>query len=220
MLKTFPARATAASYSSFSRPSASSSVVRRRCATTASAGSRGRPCCRRVRPAAGDRLRPRVEVDAFRAVDVPVAEERVLPAAERVVRHRHGDRDVDPDHADVHVELELPRDAAVACEERDAVPVRVLVHEPRAPRHSSDAHDGEDGAEDLVAVRVHLRRHVVEERDAEEEAVRCRAPSRGRRRRASRPAQARTRGTRRPCRGARASRAAPSRTTDRARRRP
>src|SRR5919106_5891794 len=84
---------------------------------------------RGIRPAARDRLRPRVEVDPLGPVDVPVAEEGALPAAERVVRHGHGDGHVDPDHPDVHVELELPCYAAVTREERDAVAVWVLVHE-------------------------------------------------------------------------------------------
>src|SRR5712691_3149553 len=80
----------------------------------------------RIRPARGDDLAPRVEVDPLRPVDVAVAEERRLPAAKRVVGDRHRDRDVDADHARLHVELELPGDAAVAREDRRAVAVRVV----------------------------------------------------------------------------------------------
>src|SRR5215471_12874600 len=83
-----------------------------------------------IGPARGDDFSLRVELNSLRSVDVEVAEEGVLPAAERVVGDRHRDRDVDADHARLHVELELPRDAAVAREERDAVAERVLVHEP------------------------------------------------------------------------------------------
>src|SRR6188508_3444449 len=108
MLKTFPARPIAASYSSRRSPSASSTSIRRMCGTRLPGLreaevdlARGR-----VGPAARDRLRPRVEVDALRAVDVPVTEERALPAAERVVGDRHRDGYVDPHHPDVHVELE------------------------------------------------------------------------------------------------------------------
>src|SRR4051794_1423847 len=59
---------------------------------------------RRIRPAGGDHLRSCVEVDSLGTVDVAVAEERVLPAAERVVRHGDGDRDVDTHHSGLHLE--------------------------------------------------------------------------------------------------------------------
>ncbi|OLE17655.1 MAG: hypothetical protein AUG88_06270 [Actinobacteria bacterium 13_1_20CM_4_68_12] len=98
-----------------------------------------------------------------------VAEEGVLPAAEGVVRHRHGDRHVDADHADVDLELELAGDTAVAGEDRDAVPVRIFVHEPQGLVVGRNAGDAEHRAEDLVLVDVHLRLDVVEQRDAEEE---------------------------------------------------
>src|SRR5690625_2734901 len=51
-------------------------------------------------PAGGDGLLAGVEADALGAVGVVLAEQRVLPAAEGVVAHRRGDRDVDADHAD------------------------------------------------------------------------------------------------------------------------
>src|SRR6186997_1144205 len=53
----------------------------------------------RLGPAARDHLAAGVEVDAFLAVDVRVAEERALPASERVVGDGHGNGDVDADHA-------------------------------------------------------------------------------------------------------------------------
>ena len=76
-----------------------------------------------------------------------------------------------PDHPGLHVELELARGAAVAGEERDAVAVRVVVDEPDRVVVRVGAHDREHRPEDLVAVGVHLGRHVVEQRDAEEEPV-------------------------------------------------
>ena len=79
----------------------------------------------------------RVEVDALGPVDVAVAEQGRLPAAERVVGDRHRDRDVDPDHADLDVELELAGCAAVAREDRGAVAVRVVVDRARSPRRRS-----------------------------------------------------------------------------------
>ena len=86
----------------------------------------------RVGPARRDDLRAGVEVDPLRPVDVPVAEERGLPAAEAVVGDGHRDRDVDPDHAGLHLELELAGDTAVAREDRGPVAVRVLVDEATA----------------------------------------------------------------------------------------
>src|ERR1700691_3504778 len=55
----------------------------------------------RVEPARGDYLAAGVEVDAFGAVHVRVTEQRGLPAAERVISHRHRDRHVHADHADL-----------------------------------------------------------------------------------------------------------------------
>ena len=69
------------------------------------------------------------------------------------------------------LELELAGDAAVAREDRGAVPVRVVVDEPERLVVGIHAHHGEHRAEDLVPVAVHLGRDAVEQRDAEEEAV-------------------------------------------------
>src|SRR6266545_2514184 len=65
-----------------------------------------------VRPTAGHDLGLGVERDAFGTVDVRVAEQRVLPAAERVEGHRHRDRHVDADHADPYRALEPARGLA------------------------------------------------------------------------------------------------------------
>src|SRR6478609_8783275 len=78
----------------------------------------------RIGPARGDDLGPGVELDALGAVHVEVAEQAVLPATEAVVGDRHRDRDVDPDHPRVDLELELPGGPAVACEDRGPVAVR------------------------------------------------------------------------------------------------
>ena len=59
-----------------------------------------------VGPAAGDNFAAGIELDAFGAVHVEVAEERGLPAAEAVGRDRDRDGDVDADHAGFDVELE------------------------------------------------------------------------------------------------------------------
>src|SRR5436190_22656040 len=80
-----------------------------------------------IGPAAGDHFGARVELYALWTIDVKVPEQRRLPAAEAVVRHRNGDRNVHPHHSRVHVELKLARRAAIASEDRDAVAVGVLI---------------------------------------------------------------------------------------------
>src|SRR5579884_2737236 len=54
------------------------------------------------RPARRHRLDLGVELDRRGAVLVEITEARALPAAEGVVGHRHRDRHVDTDHADLH----------------------------------------------------------------------------------------------------------------------
>ena len=82
-----------------------------------------------VRPARRDDLGAGVELDALHAVHVQVAEERILPAAERVERHRHRDRHVDADHADLDLVLEAARGAARLGEDRRAVGVGIGIYQ-------------------------------------------------------------------------------------------
>ena len=100
-----------------------------------------------------------------------VPEEGVLPPTERVVTHRHGDGDVHTHHPGLAVELERARGATVAREDRCAVAVGIVVHQRERLLVAARAHHGQHRPEDLVAVAVHLRRDVVDQRDAEEEAV-------------------------------------------------
>ena len=86
----------------------------------------------RVGPAGGDDLAAGVEVHAVVAVDVVVAEERVLPAAEGVVADGHRDRDVHADHAGLDLQLEAAGRAAVPGEDRGAVAERRGVDEGHA----------------------------------------------------------------------------------------
>ena len=142
-----------------------------------------------VGPAGRDDLGAGVEVHAFGTVDVRVAEQALLPPAERVVRHRHRDRHVDADHARVDLVLEPPGRAAVAREHRDAVRVRVVGQQPRRIVVGLDPHDRQHRAEDLVAIHRHRRRRRGRRGTARGRTRRRarRRPRRGRRRRASRP---------------------------------
>ncbi len=118
---------------------------------------------RRVAPARGDHLATGEEVHALGAVGVGVAEQRALPAAEGEVRHRHRDRHVDPDHADLDLVLEQPGRGAVAGEDRGAVAVLVGVDQVETLAVAADADDREHRAEDLLGVDAHVRRDVVEQ---------------------------------------------------------
>ena len=94
----------------------------------------------RVEPAGRDGLAAGVEVDAFGAVHVRVAEQRGLPAAERVVRHRHRDRHVHADHADLGLGHEPAGRSPVVGEDGHAVAVGAVVDEVRRqPRRSGRA---------------------------------------------------------------------------------
>jgi hypothetical protein len=58
-----------------------------------------------------------------------IAEQRSLPAPERMPRHRHRPRHVDAHHAHVNLPREYARRAAVGCEKRYTVPQFVRVDE-------------------------------------------------------------------------------------------
>ena len=122
-------------------------------------------------PAGGDGLGLGVEAEGVGAVLVEVAEGRELPAAEGVVGERHRDRHVDADHADIDAGGEIAGGVAVAGEDRRAVAVGVRHGELERLFVGFGAHGGEDGAEDLFAVDVHVGGDVVEEAGADEEAV-------------------------------------------------
>src|SRR5215813_3328581 len=122
-------------------------------------------------PARGDGLGLGVEPDRVRAVLVEVAEARALPAAERVVRERHRDREVHADHADLDTAREIARGVAVAGEDGDAVAVIVLGRKPQRLLIVLGAHDREHRTENLLLVDAHVRRHLVEQAAAHEEAM-------------------------------------------------
>src|SRR5918995_5511887 len=100
-------------------------------------------------PARGDRLQLGVEADTLGTVHVVVAEQRGLPAAEAVERHRHRDRHVDADHAVLDLVGELACGIAVAREDRGAVAELVGVDQLGRPVVVRRAHDREHWAEDL-----------------------------------------------------------------------
>ena len=100
-----------------------------------------------------------------------VSEQRGLPAAKAVIAHRHGDRDVHPDHADLNLELELAGCTAISGEDRRAVTELVVVDEGQALLIRRDAGDGQDWPKDFVVVGSHAGLHMVQQRRVQEEAI-------------------------------------------------
>src|SRR5680860_1144197 len=119
-----------------------------------------------MRSPPGGHLRSGVEADAFRSVHVLVPEERVLPATEGVVGHRHRYRHVDADHPDVDTALEAPSSLAAVGEDGGPVAVWVRVDELDGLVDRVGPYDGEHRAEDLLGVDIHLGGHAVDDSGA------------------------------------------------------
>ena len=100
---------------------------------------------------------------AFGAVHVRVAEERTFPPAEGVIRHRHRYRHIDAHHARLHIKLELPRRSAVSGEDGRPVAPRVFVDERHCFSVGVRPQHAQHGAENLVAVAVHLWGHMIKQ---------------------------------------------------------
>ena len=83
-------------------------------------------------PAAGHGLDVGVEANTFHAMHVMVAKQRALPAAKAVERHGHRDRDINADHADLHLVGKGACGVSVAGEDANAVAELVIVHQVRA----------------------------------------------------------------------------------------
>src|SRR5258708_3608158 len=122
-------------------------------------------------PARGHRLGLGVEADRIRAVLVEVAEAGTFPAAERVVGERHGNGEVDADHADLDAAGEVARGVAVAGEDGDAVAVFVLRRQPHRLLVILGADHGEHGSENLLLIDRHVRLALVEQAAADEIAA-------------------------------------------------
>src|ERR1700722_10269344 len=110
------------------------------------------------RPAGGHRLGAGVEADRIRPMLVEIAETRALPAAERIVGDRDRDWDIDPDHADLDLAGEVACGVAGAGEDGDAVPVFVIVAQPKRLAVVMRAHHRQHRPEDLFLVDAHILR--------------------------------------------------------------
>ena len=96
---------------------------------------------RRFEPARERHFLPRVELYAFGALDVEVAEEGLVPAGEGEPGHRGGDADVDADHAGVEVPFELAGGVTALGEDRGAVAVGAVAADGQGALQVVAAHD-------------------------------------------------------------------------------
>src|ERR1700691_2210447 len=137
----------------------SSSSTRKHMSLMASAmGRHGRahPSANTSGPTAGHCLDVGIEADTFHSMHVMVAKERALPAAKAVEGHRYGDRNVDANHAHLHLVGKGARGVSVAGKDAGAVAVFVIVHQVQSLLKARNAQHGEDGTKDLFAVDAHL----------------------------------------------------------------
>jgi hypothetical protein len=84
-----------------------------------------------------------------------------------VIGHRHRDRHVDADHADLDRGGEVARGVAVAGEDRVPLPYSWSLISFERLVVGLGAHDREHRPEDLFLVDLHVGRHVVEQAAAE-----------------------------------------------------
>src|ERR1700677_4352102 len=107
-------------------------------------------------PTAGHCLHVGVEADTFHSMHVMVAKKRALPTAKAVEGHRYGDRNVDANHAHLHLVGKGARGVSIAGKDASAVAVFVIVHQIQSLLKARNAQHGEDGTKNLFAVDAHL----------------------------------------------------------------
>src|SRR5712671_6252915 len=123
------------------------------------------------RPTRCDRLGLGIETDRVRPVLIEIAEARTFPAAEGVIGERNRDGKIHADHPDFHPAGKIAGGVAIAGKDRDAVAVFMFGREPYGFFIILGAHHRKYGTEYLFFVDAHIRRYLVEQAAAHEEAV-------------------------------------------------
>ncbi len=77
----------------------------------------------RFKPTSQCHLLPRVEMHTFGALDMQIAEERLVPAGEWQPRHGGRHADIDTDHAGIEAPLEFAGGTAILGKDRSAISV-------------------------------------------------------------------------------------------------
>src|ERR1017187_9760537 len=121
-------------------------------------------------PAFDDDFLVGVELDGVAALAVEIAEETILPSAEREVSHRRGDSDVDADVARGRFVAEAARGGPARRKERRLIAVGAALEEGESVVHVVGVDEAEDWAEDFGVGEIAGRGNVVEDRGLHEVA--------------------------------------------------
>ena len=100
-----------------------------------------------------------------------VAEEAVARAAEREIGHRRGDADIDANHRRSRPTREFPRRFSAGREDRCRVRVGVRLHQRDRLVEVLHGVNRGDRTKNFFVADLHLRRHLVEDGWAQEEAL-------------------------------------------------
>src|ERR1022692_1401744 len=112
-----------------------------------------------------------VELDGVAALAVEIAEEAVLPSAEREVGHGRGDSDVDADISCRSFVAEAARGGSARREQRCLIAVRAAFEEREGFIHGIGVNEAYDGTEDFCISKIAGRGNVVEDRGLHKVAV-------------------------------------------------
>ena len=85
-----------------------------------------------------------------------------------MIAHGNGNRNVDTNHPNRRVFAELAGRASITGEDRSAVAERIVVQEFERLVVGVDSNNGKNRTEDLVAVHVHIRSDIVDQRTGTE----------------------------------------------------
>ena len=100
-----------------------------------------------------------------------ITEHRCLPAAKAVIGHRHRNRHIHPDHADIHLADKIARGIAIAGEDRGAIAIFMVDHQLACLFIALRTQHRQHRTENLVTIDRHVRGHLVEQRAADEKPV-------------------------------------------------
>src|SRR5579863_1826474 len=109
-----------------------------------------------------------VELDSVTALAVEIAEETVLPSAEREIGHGRGYADVDANVSGGRFVTEAARGRATRGEQRRLVAVGASLEEGESFVHAAGVDQAENRPEDFRIRKIARRRNVIEDRGVHE----------------------------------------------------
>ena len=100
-----------------------------------------------------------------------IAKQAFLPATKTMPRHRHRNRYVDPNHANLNAATKFARDVAIACVARHAIAKFVCVDQINRLTKVVDAYATEHRAKNFFFVNAHRRGNVIKQTAASKKAL-------------------------------------------------